>query len=61
MESAKILTPSSNRLSSILLKQYFAFRQNPIFLKDQNMKKYQHYIDLRGEVLPTPCGSKSML
>ena len=36
------------------LKQYSAFRQNPIFLKDQNMKKYQHYIYIRGEVLPTP-------
>ena len=28
-----------------LLKQYSAFRQNPIFLKDQNMEKYQNYID----------------
>ena len=27
--------------------------QNPIFLKDQNMKKYQHYIDVREEDLPT--------
>ena len=35
------------------LKRYSAFGQNPIFLKDQNMKKYQHYIDVRGEVLPT--------
>ena len=34
-------------------KRYFAFRQNPMFLKDQNMKKYQHYIDVGGEVLPT--------
>ena len=22
-------------------------------MKDQNMKKYKHYIDARGEVLPT--------
>ena len=25
---------------------------DPILPKDQNMKKYQHYIDARGEVLP---------
>ena len=36
------------------LKRYSAFRQNPILLKAQNMKKYQHYIDARGEVLTTP-------
>ena len=36
------------------LKRFSAFCQNAIFLKDQNMKKYQHYIDSRGEVLPTP-------
>ena len=30
------------------LQWYFAFRQNPLFLKDQNMKKYQHYIDTLG-------------
>ena len=35
------------------LKRYSAFCQNPIFSKDQNMKKYQHYIDARGEVLLT--------
>ena len=27
------------------LKRYSVFRQNPIFPKDQNMKKYQHFID----------------
>ena len=27
-------------------KCYSAFRQNLIFLKDQNMKKYQHYNDV---------------
>ena len=32
------------------LKQYSVFHQNPIFPKDHNMKKYQHYIDVRGEV-----------
>ena len=37
-----------------MFARYSAFRQNTIFLKDQNMKKYQHYIDARGEVLPTP-------
>ena len=45
MESATILTPP--RYSA-------AFRQNPSFPEDKNMKKYQHYIDARGEVLPTP-------
>ena len=25
----------------------FYFHQNPIFLNDQNIKKYQHYIDAR--------------
>ena len=35
MESATVLMP--------LAKQYSAFSQNSIFLKDQNMKKYQHY------------------
>ena len=44
-ESERILTPQ--------LKRYSAFRQNLIFPKDQNIKKYQHYIDARGEVLPT--------
>ena len=45
MESATIQRP----------KLYSAFRQNPIFLKNQKMKKYQHFIIVRGEVLPTPC------
>ena len=44
MESVTIIKPLSTGLSD----------QNPTFLKDQNMKKYQHYIDERGEVLPTP-------
>ena len=46
MESATILMPPSTGLSG-----NSAFRQNPLFLKDQNMKKYQHYIDARGEGL----------
>ena len=50
MESARILTPPSTGLSGILL-------QNPIFLKDQNMKNYQHFIYVRGDVLPTPRGT----
>ena len=40
-----------------LLKRYSAYRQNPIFLKDQNMKKYQNYINVWGEILPTPRGT----
>ena len=39
MERATILTPNSTG------KPYSAFHQNPIFLKDKNMKTYQHYID----------------
>ena len=39
------------------LNQYSAFRQNPIFPKDPNMKKYQHYIDVRGDVLSTLRGT----
>ena len=32
--------------------------QSTTFIKDQNMeKKYQHYIDVHGEVLPTPCST----
>ena len=38
-------------------KWYSAFCQNPIFLKDQNWNKYQYYIDVWGEVLPTPRGT----
>ena len=34
-------------------KGYSTFHQITIFLKDQNMKKYQHYIDVQEEVLPT--------
>ena len=41
------------------LKGYSAFRQNPVFPKDQNMKNCQHYIDVRGEVLPTPRGTRT--
>ena len=39
--------PPGTSLSSILL----SIRTH--FLKDQNRKKYQHYIDVWGEVLPT--------
>ena len=46
MESATILTPPSTSLSDILL-----FCQNPILVKAQNMKNYQHSINVRGEVL----------
>ena len=44
MESATILTPPSTGLSGILIPA------EPKFLKDQNMKKYKHYIDVWGEV-----------
>ena len=47
MENAIILMPPSTGLSGILL----SIRT---FLKDQNMKKYQHVVDTRGEGLPTP-------
>ena len=46
MQNATILTPASSG------KRYSAFRQNPIFPNDQNMKKYQYYNDARGEILP---------
>ena len=49
MERATILMPQSTGLS-----RDQDFRQTPIFLKDQNMKKkYQHYIDAQWIVLPT--------
>ena len=50
MGSTTILTPTN----TVFKKQYSAFCQNQAFLKDQNMKKYQHYLDAGGEVLPTP-------
>ena len=43
-----------------LLKRYFAFCQNPKLLKDQSLKKYQHYIDVREDKLPTPRGVGSL-
>ena len=46
MESATILTPPKHQL-----KRYSAFCQNPILVKDQDMKKYQHSINVRGVVL----------
>ena len=39
---------------SMYEEKFYAFRQNPVFLKDQNMNKYQHCIDVRGEVLCFP-------
>ena len=39
-------------------KWYSAFRKNPMFQKDQNIKN-QHYIDVWGEVIPTLCGTKT--
>ena len=47
MESATILTPFSTGLSDTCTSE-------PNIPKDQNMKKYQHYIAARGEVLPNP-------
>ena len=41
--------------------RYSAFRQNPMFLKDQNMKTYQHFIDVRVEVLQTPRGTTTAI
>ena len=52
MESATILTPPSTHQ----VKRYSAFRTNPMFPKDQNMKK-KHYIDAWGEVLPSQHGT----
>ena len=40
MESPAILMPTN-----ISLTLYSTFHENPIFLKQQNIKKYQHYID----------------
>ena len=54
MEHATILTPPSTGLKAV-----FALCMNQILLKDQNMKKYQHLIDVRGEVLPTPRGTST--
>ena len=42
MESASIITPTGTNWHIL------SFIRNPIFLKDQNMKKYQHYIDAGG-------------
>ena len=52
MESATILTPPSTDLNGILLsvRTQYSWRT-------RIGKKYQHYIDVRGEVLPTPCGT----
>ena len=49
MESAKILTPPSTGLSGILFFVRTKYSWRTII-----WKKYQHYIDVRGEVLPTP-------
>ena len=39
------------------LMLYSVLPQNSIFLKDQNTKKYEHYIDVRGEILLTQRGT----
>ena len=44
MESATILMPPSSGLSGILL-----YHQNPIFLKDQIMKKNINFLSMYGE------------
>ena len=44
MESATILMP---------LKWHSAFHQNPIFPKDQIMKKYQHYFFQKFNLIET--------
>ena len=53
MECATILTPT--------LKLYSAFHQRPILLKEPNMKRYQHFIDVQGEVLPTHTAQRQLL
>ena len=40
---------------------YSAFRQSPISLKDQIMKKYQHYIDVRGEFYQLHAAQQQLL
>ena len=36
-------TGNNSQAPNYRFKRYAAFRQNPIFLKDQNMKQYQPY------------------
>ena len=35
----------------------FHFPSKPYFPHKSEYEKYQHYIEVRGEVLPTPCGT----
>ena len=48
MESATILTPLESAYA------VFCFPSEANIPQDQNMKKYQHYMDVQGEVFPTP-------
>ena len=48
MKSAAILTPPSTSSSSIVLSLKAQYSEGPEY------EKYQHYIDARGEILPTP-------
>ena len=57
MESATILTPPSTSLSGFLLPQnpnIPGISGSSLFAKGTEYEKYQHYINVRGEVLPTP-------
>ena len=51
MESATILTPPSTGLSG---KAVFCFPSEPNIPEESEYEKYQHYIDVQGDVLPTP-------
>ena len=56
MEGATILTCPSTGLSGILLSVRTLYPW-----RTRIWKKYQHYIDVRGEVLPTPLGTTTAL
>ena len=51
MESASTPMPTARP------NRYSTFHQSTSLLRDQNMEKYQHYINVQGEVLPTPHGT----
>ena len=52
MERATFLMPPSTGLSGIVL---------PVTEGPEYEKKYQHYIDVRGEVLPIPRGTTTVV
>ena len=55
MESATILTPTSTGLNGILL-----IPSEPNIPEGPKYEKYEPYINVRGEVLPTPRGTRPL-